>query len=199
MWKEFFFFSKGERNGLIVLVCLILLMFAINFCLPSQATMPHEVSNIKEQTDSLLAVDQDTTLAFLRDTCWQRKESSAPRGHYTHERTATNRKRETYRAGKWTATKQERRSDAWAQKRSAYDHLMIELNSADTTELKQLRGIGSKLSQRIVKYRKKIGGFTRKEQLKDIYGLSEETYHHILPHVWVDTTAKAGEGSSPKE
>ncbi len=196
MWKEFFFFSKGERNGLIVLVCLILLMFAINFCLPSQATMPNEVSNIKEQTDSLLAADQDTTLDFLRDTSWQRKESSAPRGHYTHERRATSRKRETYRAGKWTATKQDRRNDAWAQKRSAYDRLMIELNSADTTELKQLRGIGSKLSQRIVKYRKKIGGFTRKEQLKDIYGLSEETYRHILPHVWVDTTARVTKGSS---
>lgn len=196
MWKEFFFFSKRERNGLIVLVCLILLMFAINFCLPSQATMPHEVSNIKEQTDSLLAADQDTTLAFLRDTSWQRKESSAPRGHYTHERTATNRKRGTSATGKWTTTQQDRRSDAWAQKRSAYDHLRIELNSADTTELKQLRGIGSKLSQRIVKYRKKIGGFTRKEQLKDIYGLSEETYRHILPHVWVDTTARVTKGSS---
>ncbi|MBR5696262.1 MAG: helix-hairpin-helix domain-containing protein [Paludibacteraceae bacterium] len=196
MWKEFFFFSKGERNGLIVLVCLILLMFAINFCLPSQATMPNEVSNIKEQTDSLLAADQDTTLAFLGDTSWQRKESSAPRGHYTHERRATSRKRETYRAGKWTATQQDRRNDAWAQKKSVYEHLRIELNSADTTELKQLRGIGSKLSQRIVKYRKKIGGFTRKEQLKDIYGLSEETYRHILPHVWVDTTARVTKGSS---
>ena len=199
MWKEFFFFSKGERNGLIVLVCLILLMFAINFCLPSQATMPNEVSNIKEQTDSLLAADQDTTLAFLRDTSWQGEDSSAQRVQSPHERRATSRKRETYRAGKWTATQQDRRNDAWAQKKSVYEHLRIELNSADTTELKQLRGIGSKLSQRIVKYRKKIGGFTHKEQLKDIYGLSEETYRHILPHVWVDTTAKAGEGSSPKE
>ena len=196
MWKEFFFFSKGERNGLIVLVCLILLMFAINFCLPSQATMPNEVSNIKEQTDSLLAADQDTTLAFLRDTSWQGEDSSAQRVQSPHERRATSRKRETYRAGKWTTTQQDKRSDAWAQKRSAYDRLMIELNSADTTELKQLRGIGSKLSQRIVKYRKKIGGFTRKEQLKDIYGLSEETYRHILPHVWVDTTAKVTKGSS---
>ena len=198
MWKEFFFFSKGERNGLIVLVCLILLMFAVNFCLPTQATMPDEVTNIKEQTDSLLASD-DTTLAFLKDTSWHSKDSSTQRGHYPRERTATARKKSTYSTGKWTTSKQERGSDSWAQKKSAYDHLMIELNSADTTELKQLRGIGSKLSQRIVKYRKKIGGFTHKEQLKDIYGLPEETYLHILPHVWVDTTARITKASSKSE
>ncbi|WP_461491789.1 ComEA family DNA-binding protein [Pontibacter sp. HJ8] len=45
------------------------------------------------------------------------------------------------------------------------------INSADTTALKQIRGIGSKLSARIVKYRDGLGGFHSMAQLKEVYGL----------------------------
>lgn len=192
MWKDFLFFSKGERNGLLVLASLILLMFAVNFCLPTQATMPDEATLIKEQTDSLLSEEEDTSLTFLKDTSLYTRNWSSKGYHKAQRKTFSSTKREWQGGEKGASSPQSYRN-------REYDKLMIELNSADTTELKQLRGIGSKLSQRIVKYRKKIGGFTRKEQLKDIYGLSEETYRHILPHVWVDTTAKAGKGSSPKE
>lgn len=182
MWKDFLFFSKGERNGLLVLASLILLMFAVNFCLPSQATTPDDVVMVKERTDSLLADEEDTSLFFLKDT------SRYERGYASNGYSKTGRDGRAQTRKVWT------KKDVKAPARNSfkgreYDKLMVELNSADTTELKQLRGIGSKLSQRIVKYRKKIGGFTRKEQLKDIYGLSEETYQLILPHVWVDTAA----------
>ncbi|MBO7607819.1 MAG: helix-hairpin-helix domain-containing protein [Paludibacteraceae bacterium] len=192
MWKDFLFFSKGERNGLLVLASLLLLMFAVNFCLPTQATMPNEVALIKEQTDSLLTGEEDTSLAFLKDTNqytgnWHSNNYDKPKG-----KNFSSAKRE------WQK-KEGRSSASQSFKNREYDKLMIELNTADTTTLKQLRGIGSKLSQRIVKYRKKIGGFSHKEQLKDIYGLSEETYLHILPHVWVDTTARITKASSKSE
>lgn len=74
----------------------------------------------------------------------------------------------------------------WRRKEMPAD-LMIELNSADTTELMQLRGIGSVLSKRIVKFRDKMGGFYSKEQLAEVYGLSEETLAVIMPHVWADS------------
>ena len=183
MWKDFLFFSKGERNGLLVLASLILLMFAVNFCLPSQATPPNEVSMVKNRTDSLLA-EEDTSLIFLKDT-------SRYVGGYTSNG-YSKKERGDYAPTKREWSKKESKTSApqsYKERMREYDKLMIELNSADTTTLKQLRGIGSKLSQRIVKYRKKIGGFTHKEQLKDIYGLSEETYQLILPHVWVDTAA----------
>ncbi|MCR5498414.1 MAG: helix-hairpin-helix domain-containing protein [Paludibacteraceae bacterium] len=196
MWKDFLFFSKGERNGLLVLACLILLMFAVNFCIPSQATMPSEVEQVKEQTDSLLAEEGDTTLSFLKEPDRRRADAGNKRPQQYHAKQGhkpihTKQGRPQKEEGKTFASQ--------SLKNREYEKLRIELNTADTTTLKQLRGIGSKLSQRIVKYRKKIGGFTHKEQLKDIYGLSEETYRHILPHVWVDTTAKARKGSSTKE
>jgi competence ComEA-like helix-hairpin-helix protein len=50
----------------------------------------------------------------------------------------------------------------------------IDLNQADTTDLIKLRGIGSKLANRIVSFREKLGGFYDFEQLKEVYGLSPE-------------------------
>ena len=51
----------------------------------------------------------------------------------------------------------------------------IDLNSADSIQLKQLPGIGAVLSKRIVKYRDLLGGFYSVDQLKEVYGLSEQT------------------------
>lgn len=45
------------------------------------------------------------------------------------------------------------------------------LNTADTTQLKALYGIGTVLAKRIITFRDKLGGFTRMEQLKEVYKL----------------------------
>jgi competence protein ComEA len=63
----------------------------------------------------------------------------------------------------------------------------IELNSSDTIMLDRLPGIGAVLSVRIVKYRNLLGGFVSVEQLKEVYGLSEETYTLIRDRLSVDT------------
>jgi len=60
-----------------------------------------------------------------------------------------------------------------------------DLNTADTTELKRLRGIGSTLALRIVRFRESLGGFHSVSQLRDVYGLKEETYLGIKEHLWV--------------
>lgn len=63
----------------------------------------------------------------------------------------------------------------------------IELNTADTTLLKQLRGIGSGYAKMIVNYRTKLGGFYSKEQLLEMYRFPAETYAKIEHQLWVDT------------
>jgi competence ComEA-like helix-hairpin-helix protein len=44
----------------------------------------------------------------------------------------------------------------------------IDINTADTAELKTLSGIGNYLAQQIVEYRQKLGGYTHLEQLCEI-------------------------------
>ncbi len=47
----------------------------------------------------------------------------------------------------------------------------FDINQADTTQLIGIYGIGSKLSQRIIKYKNQLGGFTSMNQLSEVYGL----------------------------
>lgn len=53
---------------------------------------------------------------------------------------------------------------------------LVDLNKADTTELKKIPGIGSSLARNIITYRKKLGGFYQKEQLKEIKQLPLATH-----------------------
>lgn len=64
----------------------------------------------------------------------------------------------------------------------------LELNSADTTDLKALPGIGSVFANRIVKYRSLLGGYYKKEQLLEVYNFPIETYERNLDCLTIDTT-----------
>ncbi|MDR0371227.1 MAG: helix-hairpin-helix domain-containing protein [Prevotellaceae bacterium] len=55
----------------------------------------------------------------------------------------------------------------------------VELNTADTTELKTIKGIGDYLADRIVQFRNASGGFISVEQLKEIQGMRLENYERI--------------------
>jgi competence ComEA-like helix-hairpin-helix protein len=67
--------------------------------------------------------------------------------------------------------------------------ISIELNSATIEELMQLKGIGEKLSERILKHREKLGGFYRIEQLGEVYGISPELVENLSPQILVNTAS----------
>ena len=56
---------------------------------------------------------------------------------------------------------------------------LLDINSCDSSSLVMLPGIGPVLSARIIKFRSLLGGFARKDQLKEVYGLPIETYNLI--------------------
>ena len=56
---------------------------------------------------------------------------------------------------------------------------LVELNSADTSDLIQLPGIGSKLANRIIRFRDKLGGFYSVDQVGETYGLPDSTFRTI--------------------
>lgn len=55
----------------------------------------------------------------------------------------------------------------------------IDINLADTTAFKSLPGIGSRLSQRIVNFRNKLGGFYSVDQVGETYLLPDSTFQKI--------------------
>jgi DNA uptake protein ComE-like DNA-binding protein len=64
-----------------------------------------------------------------------------------------------------------------------YTKNTIDLNAADSASLEKLRGIGTKLAGRIVKYRGWLGGFYDVSQLKEVWGLSDSTYQIVKSQV----------------
>ena len=56
---------------------------------------------------------------------------------------------------------------------------LIDINMADTSELISLPGIGSKLSQRIIAFRNKLGGFYSVDQVGETYLLPDSTFQKI--------------------
>lgn len=63
---------------------------------------------------------------------------------------------------------------------------LLDLNSADSIQLKVLPGIGNVLSKRIVKYRDLLGGFYSEQQLKEVYGLNELNINQLSGKVTFD-------------
>ncbi|MFC5270476.1 ComEA family DNA-binding protein [Adhaeribacter terreus] len=86
-------------------------------------------------------------------------------------------------AGKSGGTYEDRKFESTKKpfKLQAFD-----INLADTTELKRIRGIGSKLSARILKYRDRLGGFTSEEQIKEVFGLQPETLDSLRKYTYVE-------------
>ncbi|NLN30407.1 MAG: hypothetical protein GX158_04080 [Bacteroidales bacterium] len=63
---------------------------------------------------------------------------------------------------------------------------VIDLNKCDSTALMVLPGIGPVLSARIIKYRNLLGGYAEVSQLREVYGLPEETYNRISARLKAD-------------
>lgn len=62
---------------------------------------------------------------------------------------------------------------------------LIDINQADTTELKQIRGVGSVLSKRIITFRDRLGGFHNIGQLSEVYGLKDSVVLKLQERFYV--------------
>ena len=72
------------------------------------------------------------------------------------------------------------------QHRNVRTPKIINLNKCDSVSLVALPGIGPVLSARIIRYRNLLGGYADVSQLKEVYGLPEETYDLIASRLMAD-------------
>ena len=149
-WKAYFFFTKGERRGVIALLLIASLFLLVRVLLAN-----------RYEGSSADAVEEPF-VSSVESGARSLSLSKGPTREFKHS-TRTSR-------------------------RSAKTDEMVELNSADTTRLKMLRGIGSGYAKMIVAYREKLGGFYKAEQLLEVYKFSDETYQKIKHQLSVDTT-----------
>ncbi len=74
------------------------------------------------------------------------------------------------------------------KKRPKVKFSFTEINSADTALLNKNLNLPFWLANRVVAYRKKLGGYYSKKQLLEVYGMKEKYYNKISRYVVVDTS-----------
>ena len=200
-FKRFFRFTSGERRGIYCLCLIIIVLVCVKAALSWH-------NNEMERLLSRIVSSDSIKKHIFRDRPGQDKGTygkQTAQGCNDHARYAEKEERRQTRYREHT--KQDKKADTpnkdleeeirqWQKAAASYSHntekkrkdksnagLMINLNEADTTELKKLWGIGSTLSRRIIRFRDKLGGFCDTKQLAEIYGLKEETLAAMLPHV----------------
>lgn len=70
-------------------------------------------------------------------------------------------------------------------KKQAKQITLINLNTADTTEFMKIYGIGAFYAKQIIRYREKLGGFFKKEQLFEVWKMTTDAYDKIKDHVFI--------------
>jgi competence protein ComEA len=72
------------------------------------------------------------------------------------------------------------------QKNKSYS--TVELNAADSLALIAIKGIGPTFAKRILKYRSILGGYASIEQLKEVYGFTDELYEQVKSSFTLNTS-----------
>ena len=77
---------------------------------------------------------------------------------------------------------------------------MVNINTASVEELATLKGIGDKIAQRIIDYRKTNGPFKKIEDIMNVKGIREKTYNGFKNQITVGSvTGSSGEKVEDKK
>ncbi|MDR2119350.1 MAG: helix-hairpin-helix domain-containing protein [Tannerella sp.] len=172
-WYDFFYISSsGDRRALIVLFCLIAVAGGILSLTEALSTGEEEVVAGEVLPDSV----RTSPPAAVTE-----KPASPPS-------VSTGRKK-----AKESVLDQVKRSTAnkppaYARTKKLAAGSVVELNAADTLALKMVPGIGTVYANRIVKFRRLLGGFYSVKQLGEVYDIDEDKYAELAPWFRVDTS-----------
>ena len=61
----------------------------------------------------------------------------------------------------------------------------ININTADSTQLQELNGVGPATAEKIIAYRKQNGRFQSIEDIKNVSGIGDKTYEKLKDHIRV--------------
>ncbi len=179
-WRDFFYFSKGERQALVVLLGLIIVAGIILMLTHPPSDEEGQEAPTNERSETVASYD---SLSSSPSETFFGKEASANKSVRQKPSARNARLRETIpeRVKRLTTT---RRRYPKTEKLPAGS--TIELNTADTTDLKKVPGIGPVFAKRIVKFRNLLGGYAEVLQLSEVYGIDEEKYTALASWFTVD-------------
>ena len=212
-FKNYFEFNKKERNGILLLSCLLLLLilfYQFSHLLKQEsrtdfssfekalAELEYEQEpTIEKQKDSLFYFNPNT----LDDKGWlalglPSTKLSVVRNFQKSGaifKTKTDLKNcfaitdEFYeKIEKYISIPEIKKVEKNISKREITKQL-IELNQADSLQLISINGVGPFYAKQILKYRKELGGFRNYAQLTEIWGLENLEIQKLKQQTSIDT------------
>ena len=174
-WKNFFYFSLAEKISVLILVGIIVIFFGLNVLLSKRNNAPLSIP----QNDSLIASFQrlnDGLEDKKKETKNYQYKSNAKSERYLPNENNTKSSVEI-KANHYSDQSKYIKQEKFTKAGSIY------LNESDTSQWKMVPGIGSAFSARIVKYGEKLGGYISINQLKEVYGITDEVFDDIAPFI----------------
>ncbi len=208
--RNWFGFERRERRASFILLILTLIAFFLRYIVPEtnltvvslssdpdlQSLLPEKVADRSSDTIMLFPFDPNTatydTLVLLGLTARQARTLISYRNAGGIFRSPEDIfriygiDRETAEAMIPFITIRKDHKMELPEKKGNDDKI-IELNSTDSLALQSLPGIGPVLSARIIRYRNLLGGYASVDQLKEVYGLTDETFGRISGRLRTDT------------
>lgn len=155
MLKEFFYLRKSDRKVILTLLCVIAIALGVIFLTGGE----NDTSNELVAADSVPA--KHNTRDSFRHKSYQKDTKTV------YVRTKVIYRDTAFRRGK--ALDMGERDSVVAHyqvKLKAGEHVV--LNTADTTQLKMVPGIGSYFARKVVQYGERLGGYVSVDQLDEI-------------------------------
>lgn len=217
MWKDFFYFSKTERRGILLLITIILIFIASPLVFNKQEVLPTIDEKSREECEQFFSTMQNVEKKKRSFSTYSHNPQTITL-HPFDPNTADSMELQQVGLSKWIVRNiiRYRQKGGWfkkpedfkkiygitpkqyntllpylsiispqknrdtllllathtIKKDSVYKYPMgttIELNKADTTELKKIPGVGSYIANLIVNYRRSLGFYYTVDQLKDIH------------------------------
>ncbi len=159
MWKwkkEFFYFSKGDRIAIILLLNLIAISGGI-FIYMNNFTFVDAVYNNENEEVQKNFVQFENDLQEIEPVKEEILDNDKP-STTSHKPPKVNKQK--LELGQ-----------------------TIDINSASATTLTRIPGIGDTFAERIIDYRNALGGFASLEQLYEIKGITVNKFSKLLPYL----------------
>jgi DNA uptake protein ComE-like DNA-binding protein len=181
MWKDFFYFSKRERRGILILIAFVAGVFFGKYLFTPKALPPVEAL---ELSDKQAGIDRkEPAEPFSVGSTSQASSGSKPYHPYREQKKQTE-KRTYYQPAE--KTPEPPKVNNYPQEEKFSPGTVIDVNRSDTAQLMKVPGIGPSFARKINGYRSLLGGFYRIEQLQEVYGMYEELYEKIVPYMTVN-------------
>ena len=180
--NNFLTFTKGERVAIIVLAAVIFILIAANFFI---VRYPLNVNKSSHNLDSIMALHEKAVEEYYRQQATVNRQQT-----FIAENKVVKTPRRQSPESKVQSSEFKVQSSKFKVQSSEFKvQGSIGINSADTTELKSLPGIGSFFARNIVEYREKLGGYVESLQLLEVYGFDSVRFAGIFSHIKLDSVA----------